>query len=129
MTMKTKTTAFSAQSLLIIAVLALSACSGEETVTPESLFKKKCGTCHSIEPGAHKIGPSLGGILGRKAGSTDFTKYKALKDADFVWDEEKLDAWIKDPKAYIGKPTAMTVKVKIEDERKMIINFLKNHKE
>ena len=116
-----------APGLLVVTLLALSACSGEDVNSPEALFKKKCGTCHSVEPGVHKIGPSLNGVLGRKAGSTDFAKYKALKEADFVWDEEKLDAWIANPKAYIGKPTAMTVKVKIKEEREMILKFLKKY--
>ena len=91
----------------------------------EKLFKRKCGTCHTVEPGKHKVGPSLAGVVGRKAGSTDFPNYKALKGADFTWDEEKISKWITDPKGYIGKPTAMTVKVKKEAEREAIISYLK----
>jgi len=113
-------------SIAVMAMLTLTACSSEKNGSPQNLFNKKCGTCHSLKPGVHKIGPSLNGVFGRKAGSTDFPKYKALKDADFVWDEEKLDAWITDPKKYIGKPTAMTVKVKKEDERKILLKFIKD---
>ena len=91
----------------------------------KKLFKKKCGTCHTIEPGKHKVGPSLAGIVGAKAGATDFKKYKALKGSDIVWDEANLDAWIANPKKFIGKPTAMTVKIKKEDERKAIIEYMK----
>ena len=91
----------------------------------EKLFKKKCGTCHTVEAGKHKVGPALAGIVGSKAGATDFSKYKALKGSDIVWDEANLDAWIENPKKFIGKPTAMTVKIKKEDERKAIIEYLK----
>lgn len=106
---------------------AIAATSGTALAAKDGakLFKRKCGTCHSIEPGKHKIGPSLAGVVGRKAGSTDFSKYKALKGADFTWDEETIDKWITDPKGFIGKPTAMTVKVKREKERDAIIDFLK----
>lgn len=89
-----------------------------------ALFKKKCSTCHALEPGKHKVGPSLAGILGRKAGSTDFPKYRALKDADFTWDKTNIAAWISDPKKFIGKPTAMTVKIKVEKDRQAIIEYL-----
>jgi len=40
----------------------------------EKLFKTKCGTCHSMEAGKHKVGPSLAGVMGRQAGATDFGK-------------------------------------------------------
>ncbi|MCW8915020.1 MAG: c-type cytochrome [Magnetovibrio sp.] len=89
------------------------------------LFKKKCGTCHTVQAGKHKVGPSLAGIVGKKAGSTDFKKYKALKGSDIVWDEANLDAWIANPKKFIGKATAMTVKIKKDEDRKAIIEYMK----
>lgn len=96
----------------------------------EDLFKKKCGTCHTLD--AHKIGPKLGGVVGRKAGSSDFDKYKALKGADLTWDEANLDAWISDSKTFAkeklgGASTAMSVKISKEDDRKAIIEYLKGH--
>lgn len=109
----------------MIAALLLGACDSQTSPnTGEALFKKKCGTCHSLTPGAHKVGPSLAGLIGRRAGSTDFTKYKALRDADFIWDVEKVGQWIADPKAYIDKPTAMTVKVKKASDRAAIIAYI-----
>ncbi|MBL4615872.1 MAG: c-type cytochrome [Magnetovibrio sp.] len=112
-------------ALGIAAAIAVSSSSAMAASKGAKLFKKKCGTCHSMEVGKHKIGPSLAGIIGRKAGSTDFKKYKALKGSEIVWDEKSLDAWITNPKKFIGKPTAMTVKVKKEKDRKLIIGFLK----
>jgi len=112
------------KKLPVIGVMAVTSCGGEKPITPQQLFQKKCGTCHSIKPGIHKIGPSLFNVIGRQAGSTDFTEYKALKGADFVWDKEKIAEWITDPKRYMGKPTAMTVKVKTEKNRNVLIEFL-----
>ena len=64
---------------------------------------RACGACHSLEPGRHKTGPSLAGVLGRKAGTVEgFRRYSpALKGADVVWNEATLDAWIADPQAFL----------------------------
>ncbi|MFC1673816.1 c-type cytochrome [Pseudomonadota bacterium] len=105
--------------------VALSACDSQPPATGgEALFKKKCATCHALTPGKHGVGPSLAGVIGRSAGSTNFTKYKALRDVDFVWTQETLNAWIADPKAFIKKPTAMTVKVKTQEDRDQILDYL-----
>lgn len=112
-------------ALGIAAMVAISSGSAMAKSSGEKLFKKKCGTCHSMEPGKHKVGPSLAGVIGRKAGSTNFPKYKSLKNADFTWDLTSIDAWITNPKKFIKKPTAMTVKVKKEKDRKAIIDYLR----
>ena len=110
---------------LAAALLALPFSAKAEESVGEKLFTLKCGTCHSMEPGKHKVGPSLAGVVGRKAGATDFERYRALKGADFVWTVENLNDWIANPKGFIGKPTAMTVKVRIQEERDAIIDHLK----
>ncbi|MDH5489143.1 MAG: c-type cytochrome [Rhodospirillaceae bacterium] len=91
----------------------------------EKLFKKRCAACHSAEAGKHLSGPSLAGIMGRKAGSTDFTKYTGLKGSSVVWDENNLDEFLADPKKFVGEKT-MAYKLKKEDERKAIIEYLKS---
>lgn len=62
-----------------------------------------CAACHSLTPGQHRTGPSLAGVLGRKAGTAEgFRRYSpALSGADVVWDAAALDAWIADPQAFI----------------------------
>ncbi len=94
------------------------------------LFKKKCGVCHKMDKDA--IGPALKGVVGRKAGSTGFKKFKALKGASFTWDEATLDAWITNQKDFlkskgIDKKTAMSVKIKKAEDREEIIEYLKKN--
>ena len=111
-------------TLGVAITFALLSGSAMAKVDGEKLFKKKCGGCHTTEAGSHKTGPSLYKVIGRKAGSTDFTNYKALRGADFTWDVENIGEWITDPKKFIGKSTAMTVKIKKETDRAAIIDYL-----
>jgi len=90
-------------------------------------FKKRCAVCHSINAGKHKNGPSLAGIIGRKAGSTDFPKYKGLKGFDAVWDAQNLDKFLSNPKKFVGAKT-MAFKLKKENERADVIEYLKTLK-
>lgn len=91
----------------------------------EDLFKKHCKTCHRMEPGKHTLGPSLANIVGKPAGAQDFKRYKGLKDVDIVWTEENLDAWLENPKEFLGKSTSMVSRVKDADARKAIIDYMK----
>jgi cytochrome c len=62
-----------------------------------------CAACHSIQKGAHRTGPSLANVWGRKAGTiAGFRRYsKALKGSDAVWNEDSLDRWLQNPKGFI----------------------------
>lgn len=91
-------------------------------------FNNACRTCHSTREGDNRLGPSLHGILGRKAGSLPgYAFSSAMKNADFVWDEGKLDRFMARPdevvpnnrmKPYGGLASA--------DERAKIIAFLRS---
>jgi cytochrome c len=64
---------------------------------------RACIACHSLEPGRHRTGPSLARIIGRRAGEAkNFGRYStALQESGVVWDETSLDAWLRDPAAFI----------------------------
>ena len=99
----------------------------------EQVFKRVCTTCHSNEAGVNKTGPSLFGVYGRKAGSTDFPRYKGLVGADFSWDAALLDEYLQDPKAFVtshtqNKTTAMTYSLKNEQQRADVIAYLQTLK-
>jgi cytochrome c len=62
-----------------------------------------CVACHSLEPNRNMTGPSLAELWGRRAGSlVSFKRFSpALKSSNVVWEDRTLDAWLKDPQAFI----------------------------
>jgi cytochrome c len=61
-------------------------------------FNNACRTCHTTKEGDNRLGPHLYKIVGRKAGSLpDYGYSSAMKGADFVWDEAKLNRFIANP--------------------------------
>jgi cytochrome c len=61
----------------------------------------QCSPCHSID-GSNGVGPSLSGVVGRKAGSVAGFRYsRAMKSSNTTWDDKSLDAYIADPQKAI----------------------------
>jgi cytochrome c len=95
----------------------------------ETVFKK-CTACHNLDkPPKNGIGPSLVGLVGRKAGSVEGFKYSdAMKGSNIVWDEQTIDAYLKDPKGYIPKNKMVFVGLPKDSDRADVIAFLKTAK-
>jgi cytochrome c len=101
---------------------------GKEAASDQQAFNNACRTCHTIKEGDNRQGPNLYRIMGRKAGSLpDYSYSSAMKGADFVWDEQKLERFIASPdevvpgnnmKPYSGLASA--------DDRTKIIAYLRS---
>lgn len=60
---------------------------------------RQCRACHQLEAGAHGVGPSLHGIVGREIGAIDGFNYSgALAALGDVWTVEALNAFIENPR-------------------------------
>lgn len=94
----------------------------------KAVFKKHlCFGCHKLKPGKHGVGPSLAGVVGRKAGEAEGYKYsKALKESGIVWNEENLDKWLQGPKKMVkGTKMILAKPVKDAKDRADLIAYLK----
>jgi cytochrome c len=55
----------------------------------------RCALCHSNEPGRIKIGPSLFGVVGRKAGTMEGVIYSpAMKEFGKTWTTTELNNFL-----------------------------------
>ena len=112
----------------VLGDLAAALAVGPACADPDgaAVFRTQCASCHSLSPGEPaRIGPSLAGVYGRKAGSVPGFRYSyGLAQAGFVWDEAKLDAWLTRPQAVVPT-TTMVWRVPDAAARQALIGWLK----
>ncbi|WGD29184.1 c-type cytochrome [Ancylobacter sp. WKF20] len=107
-----------------LALLVLAPAAGAQEANGDRLFRTRCASCHSLEPGQNRIGPSLSGIVGRKAGSLEGARYsQGLRDLGITWDAAQLNSFLANPRAMV-KGTTMTVAVTNAADRAAIIAYL-----
>lgn len=71
---------------------------GGDPVAGKKVFGK-CVMCHSVEPGVKRLGPSLAGVIGRKAGTVAGYKYSpAMLKSGVTWTPAQLDSYLADPR-------------------------------
>ena len=57
--------------------------------------------CHATDH-ANRVGPGLGGLIGRKAGTVPGFPYSdAMKESDVVWDAKILNAYVESPQQVV----------------------------
>jgi cytochrome c len=88
-------------------------------------FAKKCVVCHAAEPGKNKIGPSLFGVVGRKAASeANFSYSDAMKKFDHVWDGATLETYLAEPRKIVPGTKMIFAGLKEKGERDDLIAYL-----
>lgn len=103
---------------------ATPALAGGDAAAGEKAFAK-CKVCHTLEAGKNKIGPTLHGLFGRKAGTVEGFAYSdAMKNSGIVWDEDTLKKYLPDPKAMVPGTKMAFAGIKKEDELENLIAYL-----
>lgn len=95
----------------------------------EYLFKSICASCHSIEPGSHRTGPSLHKIWERPAGAEqgfDYSEAFLKANADgLIWTAENLDKFVKRPRSVVKKNKMAYLGLRDETRRADVLAYLK----
>ena len=97
-----------------------------EPASEQQAFNNACRTCHIMREGDNRLGPNLHKVVGRKAGSlSGYSHSSAMKEADFVWDEAKLDRFIANPDEVVpGNNMKPYGGLASKEERAKIVAFL-----
>jgi cytochrome c len=77
----------------------------------------KCQSCHTIDAGgANGIGPNLAGVMGGPVAGKAFGYSAELKALGGNWDWDRMNDWLKNPKAYVsGTKMSFAGLSKVED--------------
>ncbi len=115
-----------------ISMLAFAPASAEQEMNDDGkvAFNNSCRTCHSFKEGDNRLGPTLHGIIGRKAGSVEGYQFSsAMSGSGITWDENNLDQFIENPDKVVHG-NAMKPYGGIADaaERQKIVSYLKTLK-
>jgi cytochrome c len=94
----------------------------------QTLFNNACRTCHSTKPGDNRLGPTLAGVVGRKAGTAPGYSFSpSLAQSGITWDKATLDRFIEDPdKMAPGNKMKPYNGLTVAEDRSAIVEHLQN---
>ncbi|MCV9961649.1 cytochrome c family protein [Pararhizobium sp. BT-229] len=117
--------------LSLIVLCPIGALAQEGDAEAGATVFKKCAICHVVDSDKNKVGPSLKGLFGRKAGThPDFNFSSGMKEAGeggLVWDEASLRDYLHNPKAKVKGTKMAFAGVKKDDEISNLIAYLKQY--
>ena len=85
-----------------------------------------CKACHSFDrDGPNMIGPALHGFFGTEVGSHNGFEYsEVMRNADFVWTPEALNAWLAQPGRFLPGNRMTFAGVLKQSDRDDLIAYL-----
>jgi cytochrome c len=104
---------------------------GEQATTKagQVMFEHRCRSCHADDPAKQSYGPSLVGVVGRKAGTIDGFAYSdAMKTSGIVWTEDTLRSWIADNTGFMPGTRMKHMAITDKNEQDFILTYLKSLK-
>jgi cytochrome c len=98
----------------------------QDAAKGKTVFESRCIACHSLA--ANRVGPALGTVFGRTAGTNPGFAYSpALKAAGHVWDAEALEKWLVNPQAFVPG-AAMPFRLGDAEERRNVVAYFRSLK-
>ena len=108
-----------------VVILSAGGAQAQDAEAGKKVFNQ-CRACHVLDKATNRVGPHLGDVIGRKAGSVEGFSYSdAMKNSGITWDEESLAKYLKDPKGTVAGNKMAFAGVKKDDDLKNLIAYLK----
>lgn len=106
-------------------VVAIPARADGDAAAGRKIYQNKCLSCHGDAKTKGTLGPSLVGLIGRKASDPgDGTKSRAMSEANFVWTEAVLDEYLAAPSTKVHG-TIMPIGISRAQDRADLIAYIK----
>jgi cytochrome c len=97
----------------------------QDATAGAAVFKSHCSICHAVAAGRNMVGPSLFGVVGRKAGTvTGFHYSPANRNSGLTWDMATLDRYLSSPGAVVPHTSMTFPGLKDAQQRSNLIAYL-----
>jgi cytochrome c len=88
----------------------------------------RCRSCHVLDEGVNRVGPSLYGIFGRPAGSVEGFRYsEANSNSGVVWSGETMFEYLENPREYIPGTIMAFPGIRDAQDRADLIAYIKDN--
>jgi cytochrome c len=86
-----------------------------------------CRSCHVLDEGVNRVGPSLHNIVGRQSGTVaGFNYSEANKNSGVTWTPEVLFEYLEDPKGFMPGTKMAFPGIKNPQDRANLIAYLES---
>ena len=117
-------------SLPLVLIFARVGLAQDGDATAGEVVFKKCAVCHVADTDKNKVGPSLNGLFGRKAGTHPDFRYSpamlAAGEGGLVWDDATLRDYLHDPRKKVKGTKMMFPGLKDDVDIANVVAYLKH---
>lgn len=114
----------------ILAALPFIAGTQAADVENGKIVFKRCAACHNADKPDNRIGPTLQGILGRRAGSLEGYRYSpAMTNAGkngLIWNRDTLINYLHNPQAMVKGTRMASIRLNNDSDVDDLIEYLKS---